>query len=233
MTPDPLHADSFSEQTADCAAFVSRVHAVLDRELGLDALDDDHLTGCRECRELATAARTLFALPYSNFTSSTGLTERITIAVQRDYFKRRARRRLGVFAIVASLLAGLMSLYYWSRTPETLEVVNTPSTPAVVSDAPPPRMTDQFAEAGSAVVSITLRARERTVTPTRTFIPSPETLAIPTTGSLPGMTPATESLAGMPEAARSGIEPITDKTRRAVNLFLRDVGIGSTPKSKL
>ena len=56
---------------------------------------------------------------------------------------------------------------------------------------------------------------------------------MPTAGALPGVEPATESLAGMPEAARSGIEPVADKTRRAVNLFLRDVGLGSPAKPKL
>jgi hypothetical protein len=50
---------------------------------------------------------------------------------------------------------------------------------------------------------------------------------------VPGVDPASESLAGMPEAARSGIEPVADKTRRAVNLFLRDMGVGPPAKPKL
>jgi hypothetical protein len=94
-------------------------------------------------------------------------------------------------------------------------------------------VSDQFAEAGSAVVAITLRARDQTVNPTRTLFPPPEVVAVPTTGALPGIEPAAESLVGMPEAARSGLEPVTDKTRRAVNLFLRDVGLGPSARPKL
>ena len=56
---------------------------------------------------------------------------------------------------------------------------------------------------------------------------------MPQARALPGIEPAAESLAGMPEAARSGIEPVADKTRRAVNLFLRDVGLGPPAKPKL
>jgi hypothetical protein len=94
-------------------------------------------------------------------------------------------------------------------------------------------VSDRFAEAGSALVAITNRAREQTVNPTRTLFPPPEAVTVPTARAVPGIEPAAESLAGMPEAARSGIEPVADKTRRAVNLFLRDVGLGESAKPKL
>jgi hypothetical protein len=234
MTPAMPRPDDFpgSDRPAGCAAFEAVVNAVLDRELGTDALESDHAAGCAACRSLAAAARQLRSTPFTLPEPPPGLAGRIVTATVRD---RRVRRRRFVGAVLAASMLVGTAAYLMRPTPaEPREIVHVvPPAPPVVPEAPPPRVSDQFAEAGSAVVAITLRARDQTVNPTRTLIPPPEALTVPTAGALPGIEPAAESLAGMPDAARSGIEPVTDKTRRAVNLFLRDVGLGPTAKPKL
>jgi hypothetical protein len=233
MTPAPPRPDDRPDRPdrpADCAAFESVVNAVLDRELGPDALDGDHPAACPECRALAAAARQLLDAPFARPQAASGFGEQIVAAVVRDRRARRRRRLVGV-ALAASLLLGAAVVLLRPPAAGPREFVHVPPAPPVVPEAPPPRVSDQFAEAGSAVVAITRRARDHTVNPTRTLIPPPESMAVPT--ALPGIEPAADSLAGMPEGVRSGIEPVTDKTRRAVNLFLRDVGIGAAPKPKL
>lgn len=230
MTHALLRPGDPPDRPADCAAFESVVNAVLDRELGPDALDGDHPAACPDCRALAAAARLLLGAPVVRPHAAPGLTEQIVAVVVRDRRARRRRRVVGL-ALAASLLLGAGAVLLQPPAAGPREVVHVPPDLPVAPEAPPPRVSDQFAEAGSAVMAITRRARDRTVNPTRTLIPPPESVTVPT--ALPGIEPAAESLAGMPDGVRSGIEPVTDKTRRAVNLFLRDVGIGTPPKSKL
>jgi hypothetical protein len=232
MTPATPRPDDLPERSAGCTAFEAVVNAVLDRELGPDALDGDHPAGCTECRALAAAARQLLGTTFTQPAPPSDFAERVVAAAVRD---RRARRRLRLVgaALAASVLAGI-AMYLLRPTPvETREFVEVPPAPRVVPEAPPPRVSDRFAEAGSALVAITNRAREQTLNPTRTLLPSPEAVVVPKAGAVPGIEPVAESLAGMPEAARSGIEPVADKSRRAVNLFLRDVGLGNNAKPKL
>ncbi|HET6575084.1 MAG TPA: hypothetical protein VFG68_15865 [Fimbriiglobus sp.] len=229
MTPVPLQPDESLDRPAGCAAFEAVVNAVLDGELGPDALESDHPAGCRECRASATAARQLLGAPLALPTPPHGLAERIVITAMRDR-RARQRRRLVGLALAASVVVGTAAFLLRPSPVEPREIVQLPP-PLVVPEAPPPRVSDRFAEAGSALLAITNRAKDQTVNPTRTLIPPPESISVPT--ALPGIEPAAESLAEMPEALRSGIEPVTAKTRRAVNLFLRDVGLGTPAKPKL
>jgi hypothetical protein len=225
--PDDLPAP---DRPAGCVAFVALVNAVLDRELGPDALDGDHPAGCPDCRALATAARQFHGVSLPHAEPRPELAARIVSAAARDRRFRQRRRFVGA-ALAASLLVAATA--YFLRPPTgPREVVKAPPTPAVTPEAPP-RVSDRLAEAGSAVMAMTLRARDQTVNPTRTLLPPPEAVTVPTAGAIPEIEPAAESLAGMPDAARSGFEPVTDKTRRAVNLFLRDVGLGSQARPKL
>jgi hypothetical protein len=227
--PDDLPAP---DRPAGCAAFEAMVNAVLDRELGPDALDGDHSAGCAECRALAVAARQLLVATFAQPRPPSGFTERVVAVAVRD---RRARRRLRLVgaALAASVLAGTTVYLLRPTSVETREFVHVPPAPDVVPEAPPPRVSDRFAEAGSALVAITNRVKEQTVNPPRTLLPPSEAVTVPKAGAVPGIEPVAESLAGMPEAARSGIEPVADKSRRAVNLFLRDVGLGPNAKPKL
>lgn len=234
MTPAVPRPDDLPtpDRPAGCAGFAAVVNAVLDRDLGPDALEGDHPTDCAECRALAVAARQLLGASFIRSEPSAGFAERVVDAAVRD---RRARRRLRLIgaALAASVLAGTVAYLLRPPSTEEPEFVQIPPTPPVGPEAPPPRVSDRFVEAGSALVAITNRAREQTVNPARTLFPPSEAVAMPTASALPDIEPAVESLAVMPEAARSGIEPVADKTRRAVNLFLRDVGLGPPAKPKL
>ncbi len=230
-------ADPTPPPAAGCAAFAAVVQAVLDRELGSDALDTGHPATCPDCRALAAAARRLldFAPPFPE--ALPGLSDRIVAAALWDRRLRRRRRLAGVAvaAVAASLL--IAAVVYFSRPaptggPDVAQVQPSPTPAPKGPDAPPPRVSDQIAEAGSAFVAITRKATDQAVAPTRTLLPPPDVVSVPMADAWPGIEPAAESLAGVPEAAKSGIEPVADKTRRAVNLFLRDVGFGPPAKSK-
>jgi hypothetical protein len=237
MTPAPDRpVDPTPPPATGCAAFAAVVQSVLDRELGPDALDAGHPTICPDCRALAAAARRLLDFAPLFPEAPPGLSDRIVAAALWD--RRLRRRRLAgvaAAAVAASLL--IAAAMYFSRPaptrgPDVAQVQPSPTPAPKRPDAPPPRVSDQIAEAGSAVVAITRKATDQAVAPTRTLLPPPGVVSVPMADTLPGIEPAAESLAGVPEAAKAGIEPVTDKTRRAVNLFLRDVGIGPPAKSK-
>lgn len=234
MTPATPRPDDLPtpDRPAGCAAFEAVVNAVLDRDLGPDALERDHPASCAECRALAVAARQLLGAPFPRPDPPSGSTGRIVAAAVRDRRSRRRLRLVGAALATSLLLVGMAYLLRPTPT-EKHEFVHVPPTPPVVPEAHPPRVSDRFAEAGSALVAITNRAKEQTVNPTRSLFPPAESIAVPMAGTLPGIEPAAESLAGMPEAARSGMEPVTDTTRRAVNLFLRDIGLGPPARPKL
>jgi hypothetical protein len=223
---------------AGCAAFEAMVQSVLDRGLSPDALHAGHAAGCPDCRALAAATRRLLDAAPHVAGPPPGLSDRIVAAALWDRRVRRRRRFAGaaLAAVAASLLIAGGAVYY-SRPvpnggPDVAQAPPTPPPAPKVPEAPPPRVSDEFAEAGSAVVAITRKATDQAVAPTRTLLPPPGVVSVPVADALPGIEPAAESLAGVPEAARSGIEPVADKTRRAVNLFLRDVGIGQQAKPK-
>jgi hypothetical protein len=94
----------------------------------------------------------------------------------------------------------------------------------------PQRVDERVSDATSALASITKKATERTLAP-RNLIPQPERMSLPDSELASSVEPAAESLSAMPQAAKSGIEPMTTGAKRAVNLFLRDTGIAPKPKS--
>lgn len=216
----------------NCTAFVDIVQLVLDRELPLGALETPHVATCVECRGLASAARVLAAAPVNSFDAPVELADRITTAVEGDY-RTRTRLRLAGRAIAAALAASVLiaGLLYLrpSEKPEIAEV--PPQKQPESTPAPPPRVADRFADAGSALASITRKATDQTVTPTRQLLPTTPTPFSPMS-EVPGVEPATESLASVPSSAKAGFEPIATTTKRAMNLFMRDTGLSSTPKPK-
>jgi hypothetical protein len=215
-----------------CDAFEDLVQRVLDRELPLTALETPHAAACPECRGLASAARVLAGVPATSFDPPVELADRITSAVEGDYRTRR-RWRVAGRAVAAALAASvLVAGFVYLRPAERLDVVEAPPRQLPQpTTAPPPRVADRFAEAGSAFASLTRKATDQTVAPTRQLLPSP-TLPFSPMGDVPGVEPATESLASVPSAAKSGFEPLATTTRRAMNLFMRDTGLSAPPKPK-
>ena len=218
------------DPSPDCTAFEAVVQRVLDGELAHDRLRDRHAQTCPACRDLltATAAFALFPTPVPK--PSVGLNQRVLLTVLHDRRQRRQRRLLvgGSALTMAACLFISIGVYVTQTgskpTPEIVEVVPTPTTLNA------PRVTDQVAEAGSVLTAMTRRATEQAMRPTRSLFPV-DPMAVPQIDLPSTMDPATESLAALSSAAKSGLEPITDSTRRAVNLFLRDVGFSPKLKS--
>jgi hypothetical protein len=228
MTPEPPTPDPTPPAAAACAAFEAVVQRVLDWELGPETLDGPHPNGCPDCRGLAGAVRLLLSAPVPLPSAPVGLTDRVLAAVQDD---RRVQVRVkwawrtaGLALAASVLLAGYLG--FSSEPPADRPDVaqNDPPKNPVPSPEPPPRVSDQVADAGAALAAITRRARDQTVTPTRNLIPPPDAVELPM-ADVPGVEPAAESLAGVPQAAQSGVEPVARTTRRAINLFLRDTGL--------
>ena len=218
------------DPSPDCTAFEAVVQRVLDGELAHDRLRDRHPQTCPACRDLvkATVAFTLFPNPVPK--PSVGLNQRVLLTVLLDRRQRQQRRLLvggSALAMAACLFISLGVYFTQAGSKPTPEIVEVAPLPLTLNT---PRVTDQVAEAGSALTAMTLRATEQAMRPTRALFPVDPTtvpqIDLPTT-----MEPATESIAALPSAAKSGLEPITGSTRRAVNLFLRDVGFSPKLKS--
>jgi hypothetical protein len=89
--------------------------------------------------------------------------------------------------------------------------------------APSPNIGDQFSEAGNALAKLTRTTADKA---------APQSLLPPEPVKVPDPKPpvadpqhGAEAIAAMPAAAKSGLEPMTGSTRRAISLFLRDTGL--------
>jgi hypothetical protein len=247
MTPNRATPD---QPPAACAGFVALVQRFLDGELDPAALEAHrHTATCLECRALAAAARALSSCLASgpggtdisvcaengtqtemsvplNANLPPGLADRITAAAMRDYRVRRRRRRAALTLAASVVIAGAAYLLLPANA----------DAPAIVQSQPPapeaPRVADRVADAGDALAALTRHAADQTVAPARHLVPPAESVSWPSAELPPVVDPAVESLAEMPDAARSGFEPMANTTRRAVNLFLRDVGFGQADKPR-
>jgi hypothetical protein len=218
MTPNRATPD---QPPAACADFAALAQRFLDGELDAAALDaHPHGGSCPDCRALAAAARALGEAAPVAPAPSAGLTERIVAAAVRDYRIRRARRRAALALAASVLVAGCAYLLLPTRA--DAPVIAQTQPPALEA---PPRVADRVAAAGDALAALTRHAADQTVTPARHLVPPAESVSWPRAELPPAVEPAVESLAEMPDAARSGFEPMANTTRRAVSLFLRDVGL--------
>lgn len=236
--PEPVPDD----RPADCRAFDRLANRVLDRELPPAALDADaHATHCPGCRAARAGVVRLLRRTFPPVLAPTpGFADRVTRAAVADFRRRRMLRRaarVGIGALAASLLVGT-----WFASPRSpladrgafarwwpagvVRPVPVPEAPPAPDSTPdrqesPDSIRGRFAEAGSAVVSLTRKATDDTLAPALTLFtapaPSPVRPGRPA-GELP------EALTELPQAAKAGLEPLTNTAKRAVNLFLRDVG---------
>src|SRR5947208_7197912 len=162
-----------------CAAAEAALQSYLDGDaIDLAAQTQIHCAVCPNCRGNVRAAihlrRTLqLARPVS---VSPGFANRLVASVAGDAIspgrKPFRTRRVWVWAaLAASLLlsAGLLTTHYWPAThmPSRLPAPDFAEVRAVE----PPGLRDQFAEAGSAMVSLTRRTADQAVEPTRMFFP--------------------------------------------------------------
>jgi hypothetical protein len=181
---------------------------------------EPHLATCPTCRERHAAARRLeeglrLLAPPS---PPAGLADRIVgrvLAEHRARLHRRHQLLRAVAAVAAAVLLVCFTVPDRPAPPEWVPPVAVERQPASV-----PSLRDSFAEASSAVVDLTRRTADETVGQGRLLVPvvvatPPDAAGDP----LPPVHPLREAGQGV----STGLDPVTDSARRALDLFLRDI----------
>jgi hypothetical protein len=227
-----------------CAPLMDRLQLVLDGALPSSALDfDAHAASCDACRERINAARLMLGVLASTAppTIPSGLAHSILAAIREDRFVRIRHRSYTIAGGAAIAIAASVLLLAWftSQLREPIVPLNAPDqayvqpNPPLAPEPRPIRLGDEFSRVGQALLD------------------TPNLFAGPVTGgpgilgritdsiSLPaggpaGFEPTRVALADLPDAARSGLEPVTSTTQKAFARLLRDVGgvqVSTRPKS--
>jgi hypothetical protein len=185
---------------------------------------EPHLATCPTCRERHAAARRLeeglrlLAPP----APPAGLTGRIASRVLADRRARLRRRRLLLPGAAAAAAAAVLLVYFLASRehPSPPE----PVAPMVVEyhpESPPSAsLRDSVVEASSAVVDLTRRTADETVGESRLLVPVVVTRP-PDAGG--GPMPAVQPLREAGQGVSTGLDPVTDSARRALDLFLQDI----------
>ncbi|QDU22089.1 anti-sigma factor family protein [Urbifossiella limnaea] len=217
---------------ADCDRVGSAIQAVLDgHRPDFDA--DAHVLTCAACRARVAEARVLLAalaVPPEPIAVPPGFADGVLAAVRADRPEPSSRRLLATagagFAVAASLLVAAWLL---NSTADRQVVVEA------TRSAPPVRVSAELAKAGDAF-------RESSRPLTEPAAAAPKVLASIADAMFPPMptpagdtvAPAAASIAELPAAARTGLEPVAGTTQKAFSRLLRDVNVFSSsarPKS--
>jgi hypothetical protein len=185
---------------------------------------DRHLSVCPSCRMLHAAAQRLCEglrfVPFS--VPPRDLAPRIVVRVLRQ--RRQRRRRLWTVTAVAASLLLVIGTGYLGRRPSASSVGALPvvqvETPAAAS------LHQRVEEVGLAVVALTRRTADETVSQTRFFFPAVGLLPTATDTAPRSETlldPPVQSLREVGQGVSAGLEPVTASARRAVNRFLQDL----------
>lgn len=126
-------------------------------------------------------------------------------------------------AAVGLVLAAGVGYAVWPKAEPPAPVQPVVVTPA--PEQPPPKIGDTLSEAGEALAKITRDTTDKATPPPALFAPVEAVKLPPAKATTPDVQPAADTLASVPGAAKSGLEPVTGSTRRAINLFLRDTGL--------
>jgi anti-sigma factor RsiW len=187
----------------------------------------EHLVSCAECAALHAAAGRLqeglrlLAAPLL----PAGMRERVLFKILAEQCARRRRRRmLAGAALAASLLVALAAGFYALRPAEPTIPAGALLSAAEHLPPAPPTFRESVAEAGTAVVSLTLRKADETVGQTRMFWPAltPPSLDNAEVLSEP-LEPPARSLREAGQNLSAGLEPVASSARRAVGMFLREL----------
>jgi hypothetical protein len=231
-----------------CAPLMDRLQLVLDGAMPSSALDiDAHAAGCDACRERIAAARLMLDVLATPAAPSTppGLTDSILAAVREDRYVRIRRRSYAVAGGAAVAIAASVLLLTWLTSPHRQSIVL--DHPMRIQDqahvqlnapvAPEPRqirLGDEFSRVGQALLD-TPKAFTSPTTggPGVVLGRITDSISLPT-GRPAGFEPTRDALAELPQAARSGLEPVTSTTQKAFARLVRDVGgvqVSTRPKS--
>lgn len=188
---------------------------------------DAHLDHCADCAaQHAAAGRLLDGLRLLVAPQPpAGLRDQVVARVLADQRARRRRvRLLTALAVAASLLVAGLAGYSWLLPPGPPVVPPEPMPLVKTPDPAAPSLRDSMAEAGSAVVNLTRRKADETVSQTRLLWPSvtPPALDDPHVLGEP-LDPPARSLREAGQNVSAGLEPVTSSARRALDLFLREI----------
>jgi hypothetical protein len=232
----------------ECRATVEMIQRVLDGDATADVLDaDSHTIACAACRERVRAARVLLsvlATPAEPVAVPAEFADRVVTAmwVERHERTRRRSYAAAMWTIAAGILL-VIGLTEFFRPPQPVDfpdpklVATTPEpapeprpnppAPEPVPEPRPIRVGDALASTGQAILDAPKPFAESVaVAPKLLDVLSgpfkmPAAAADPMTVSLE---PARKSLADLPDAARTGLEPVTGTAEKAFARFLRDMG---------
>lgn len=233
----------------ECRATVDLIQRALDGDATADALDaDSHALACTACRERVRAARVLLsalATPAEPVAVPAGFADRVVMAMWAERHERTRNRSFAaaLWAIAAGILLVIGLVWLTSPTkkevPHPEDLVQTPQqpTPAPESRPNPPapepvpelrpiRVGDALASTGQAILDAPKPLAESVAVAPKLLdvLSGPFKMPAPADPMTTSLEPARKSLADLPEAARTGLEPVTGTAEKAFNRFLRDMG---------
>lgn len=259
MTPPADTFDESEPVPPQCRATVARIQLALDGETPAGALDaDPHAGACAACRDRVGAARALLsalAAPAEPVAVPAGFADRVLVAVLADAWAAPrptgVRRRVWRGAALAGLAAAVLVAVFvvlprWdrerNRRPDTFadvrpSIVAPPGPPEVVAPAPrekpPVRIGPEVAKAGQALRETPQPIADSVAAAPKLFGAFAAALRVPDEPAGPmgaALEPARRSLADLPDAARTGLAPVTGTAQKAFDRLLRDVA-AVKPKS--
>lgn len=194
----------------ECDEFAAIVQSVLDGDRSVAALRTPHAANCGDCRSLAESARTLATGldALARFSTGRDIAADVVPAVLAERRRGRlVRRATAAAALAASVLAAVVLL---PNGPEDRAVAVRETLPAK-----PPAVEESLREVGTAFVSLTKRTASETLAPARHLLAGIE---------LPELSP--DDAVPRPESkpGSSPLAPLANTARRAIDLFIRDVG---------
>lgn len=257
---DVLDDDRDHDQVApECRATVDAIQSVLDGAAPAGSLDaDPHATACATCRERVRAVRVLLpvlAAPREPVAVPAGFTERMVAVWDENHAHRHGRLMRVPKALTALAIAAAILVVAFVLLPPSLhtnrpsankapaaplpapEVTPAPeAAPAPRERAPAPprpmRIGDEVAKAGQALRDTPKPIADSVAVAPKLYeaFASAFRPAAPAAPMGDMLEPARKSLAELPDAARSGLEPVTGTAQKAFDRLLRDVALVK-PKS--
>jgi hypothetical protein len=192
----------------------------------------EHMAACPACGQWNTAVRRmrdglrLVAAPPVPSDFAQRVAERV-IADQVGR-QRQRRRWFASAALAASLFLAVFAGYRWINSKEPGPVSPGPvadggkGAPEAPTPAPSPRAS--VTEAGEAVASLSRKATEETVEQTRLLWPvATAPLSFDGIDLQTPLDPSAQSLREAGQGVSSGLEPVANSARRAMNLFWREL----------
>ncbi len=235
----------------ECHATDRLIQRALDGETPLCELEaDPHAAVCRACQQRTRAARAfavVFATPSAPVAVPADFTDRVVNALQHDRRSdvwRKAARTTGKAITCAALAAAVVIAAFVMRPtpprhgtpdklPELAKQAGPELAPARHSVPATIRLGDEFAKVEQKFLEVPRPLAESGAAAPKLLAALGSALKLPEAPNHPMpdiLAPARRSLAELPVAAQSGLEPVTGTAEKAFKRFLSDMG-AVTPRS--